>query len=213
MARFGSSKPGDTDPAGRIATTHEPGTDLAPAAAQPQDQGASGRELSRRLTWPERDTTQLAIPEHLLSQVLDAVELIPAEGGAGVEGILTQLLSAATVDDLNRPWAGTSGRELAGRRLNIRSMIRRPSQYDDGPAIFLVVQCADAKTGEEVTFTTSALAVIVQLAVAHRMGMFPVLAEVVVADRPTERGYYPYHLNILAAGRQNAAAAGNSPEA
>jgi len=206
MARFGTSKPGDTDPAGRIATDREPGTDLAPASPQPPQDGGSGQELARRLTWPERDMTQLAIPEHLLGQVLDAVELIPAEGGGGMEGILTQLLSAASVDDLNKPWSGTSGRELAGRRLSIRDMIRRPSAFDDGPAIFLVVRCADAKTGEEVTFTTSALAVIVQLAIAHKMGLFPLLADIVVSDRPTERGYYPYHLNVLAAG--GAAAAG-----
>lgn len=207
MARFGTSRAGDTDPAGRIATTNEPGTDLTPAAAQPPQNGGSGKALASRLTWPERDTTQVAIPEHLLAQVLDAVELIPTEGSAGVEGILAQLLTATSVDDLNKPWAGTSGRELAGKRLTIRSLIRRPSSFEDGPAIFLVVQCADAKTGEEVTFTTSALAVIVQLAIAHRMGIFPLIAEVVVAERPTERGYYPYHLNILAAGTPAAAGA------
>lgn len=208
MARFGNSRPGDTDPAGRIVTTSEPGTDLQPAGAQPPQPAGNGAALASRLTWPDRDTTQLAIPEHLLGQVLDAVELIPAEGGGGMEGILTQLLSAATIDDLNKPWAGTSGRELAGRRLTIRDLIRRPSAFDDGPAIFLVVHAADAKTGEEVTFTTSALAVIVQLAIAHRMGLFPLLAEIVVAAKPTAAGYYPYHLNILAAGNAPAASAG-----
>jgi hypothetical protein len=42
---------------------------------------------------------------------------------------------------------------------------------------------------------------VIQLARVHQMQLWPVIAEVVVADRPTERGFYPYHLRIVAAGR------------
>lgn len=165
-----------------------PAADLVPAE----------RTLANRLSWPQPDPAASAIPEHMLDQVLRAIEAVPAEGGGGVEGILSQLLAATSMDDLNAPWAGTSGRELAGRRLRIESIIRRPSQFEDGPAVFLVAHCADAKTGDKITMTTSALAVIIQLAMAHNLGWMPLLADVVVAEKPTERGYYPYHLTVLA---------------
>jgi len=176
--------------------SHDTGT-VAPAGAEVVQ--ATG-DIARRLSWPAPSEQQPAIPEHLLERFLTAVEQIPAEGGGGVEGILAQLLSAETVDDLNAPWETTNGRSLAGRTLVIRDIIRRPSSFAEGPQLFLVVQSADRKTGEELTWTTSALAVILQLAVAYVMGMFPLQAEVVVAERPTERGFYPYHLRVLAAG-------------
>lgn len=167
----------------------------------------SGRQVAAQLTWPEKSETAPAIPEHLIGALVEAMETVPAESEGGSAAILETLLKAATIDDLNKPWNGTSGRELAGRRLSIRHIVRRPSQFEDGPAVFLVCSCADAKSGEELTMTTSALAVIVQLAIAWKMNMFPLLVEVVVADKPTERGYYPYHLNVLAAGNHKAPAA------
>ena len=49
-------------------------------------------------------------------------------------------------------------------------------------------------------FTTSAVSVVIQLARAWQLGLFPVIADVVVAERPTERGFYPIHLRIVTAG-------------
>lgn len=178
----------DTVTSPRTPESATVGTDIVPA----------GHDIARRLSWPERSDTPAAIPEDQLVKLLDVIETIPSEGAAGVTGILEQLLAADSLDDLNRPWAGTSGKDLAGKRMSIRGMIRRPSQFADGPQIFLVVDSVDAKTGEPFTWTTSALAVIVQLAMIWKLAYLPALAEVVVADRPTERGYYPYHLLVLA---------------
>lgn len=180
MARFG---PKDQD---------APSTEVATADAS----------VTRQLSWPEPSGEAPVISEAVLSALLEAVELIPAEGGGGMDGMLETLLAARSIDDLNRPWNGTSGRELAGRRLRLTDVIRRPSQFDDGPQLFLVVTCADAKTGERLTMTTSALAVILQIAIAWNLSMFPLLVDVVAAERPTARGYYPYHLTVLAAGIQ-----------
>lgn len=184
MARFGREDAGN--PAAEVATV--------------------GPDITRQLSWPEPDGTAPVISENVLAALLEAVEHIPASGAGGLDGILETLLAAKSVDDLNRPWNGTSGRELAGRRLRLTDVIRRPSQFEDGPQLFLVVTAADAKTGERVTMTTSALAVILQVAVAWNLGMFPLLVDVTVAEKPTARGYYPYHLTVLAAGNQ---AAGN----
>lgn len=143
----------------------------------------------------------------VLAKVRELVDAIPGDDSNGGERIVLQLLAAESIDDLNAPWEGTSGRNLAGKRLAIRGLAQRPSSFEGGSGIFLVVDAADAKTGEAATFTTSAIAVVLQLAQAYVRGMFPLLAEVVVAPRPTAKGFYPYHLRILAAGRGNPAAA------
>lgn len=141
----------------------------------------------------------------------ELVALIPGNDDAGAENIVAQLLAAETIDDLNAPWEGTSGRKLAGKRLQVRGVTARRSSFEGGTGIFLVADAVDASSGEKAVFTTSAMAVIIQLAQAHKRGMFPLLVEVVVADRPTARGFYPYHLRVLAAGRSAAGAQAPGP--
>lgn len=158
---------------------------------------------------PEASSGALAVPgdaspapmsASVIARVREAVSAIPGDDGSGAERIVTQLLDATTIDDLNAPWAGTSGRNLAGRQLVIRGVTQRPSTFEDGAGIFLVADALDRKTGEPCVFTTSAVSVVIQLAKVHQLGMWPVIADVVVAERPTERGFYPYHLRIVAAG-------------
>jgi|GEM_PF-2173570 len=150
------------------------------------------------------DTTEPRPPapmsEQVIARVRDVVAQIPGDDGTGAERIVTALLDAETIDDLNAPWDGTSGRNLAGRRVTIRGVTQRPSQFSDGAGIFLVADAVDTKTGEATVFTTSAISVVIQLARCHQLGLFPVIADVVVAERPTDRGFYPYHLRVIAAG-------------
>jgi len=178
MARFGREQ--GTEPAAVTtpAPVTAPGTGLAP-----------------------RDTAAPApLPEEVAERVREAVRGIPGDDGSGAERIITQLLDATSIDDLNAPWDGTSSRNLAGKRLTIRGITQRPSQFEDGAGIFLVADAVDAKTGEPAVFTTSAVSVVIQLARAWQLGLFPLIADVVVAERPTERGFYPIHLRIVAAG-------------
>jgi hypothetical protein len=153
------------------------------------------------------DAAEVApISAELAERVRTLMAPIPGDDGAGAEHIVAALLAATTIDDLNAPWEATSGRALAGKRLQVRGISQRESQFEDGQGVFLVVDAVDVKTGEPAMFTTSALAVVIQLAVAYAHGMFPLLAEVVVADKPTKRGFYPYHLKILAASSGRPAA-------
>lgn len=148
------------------------------------------------------DATEVAeYPPELIAKVRELVAAIPDNDAAGAENIINQLLAADTIDDLNAPWEGTSGRKLVGKRLQVRGISARRSSFDGGTGIFLVADAVDAATGDRAVFTTSALSCVIQLAQAHKLGMFPLLVEVVVAERPTARGFYPYHLRVLAAGR------------
>ena len=141
----------------------------------------------------------------LIAKVRELVAAIPDNDAAGAENIINQLLAAETIDDLNAPWDGTSGRKLAGKRLRILGITARRSSFDGGTGVFLVCDAVDSGTGERAVFTTSALSCVIQLAQAYRLGMFPLLVEIVVAERPTARGFYPYHFRVLAAGSSAAA--------
>lgn len=177
----------------RIGRREAIGPDSAPDMRDPAEQPAEVAVPDSNIPAP--------MPPELLERVREAVESIPGDESGGAERIIEQLLSATSIDDLNAPWEGTSGRNLAGKRLSIRGVTQRPSSFNDGAGIFLVGDAVDVKTGDPATFTTSAVSVVLQLARCHQLGLFPVLAEVVVAERPTARGFYPYHLRILAAGQ------------
>jgi len=178
MARFGRETPTGAEPSTDTVIPHPPPATPAPRA----------------------DTAPEPMSPEVIERVRDAVRGIPGDDGGGAERIVTQLLDATTIDDLNAPWDGSSTRSLAGRRLAIRGITQRPSQFEDGAGIFLVADAVDAKTGEPAVFTTSAVSIVIQLARAWQLGLFPLIADVVVAERPTERGFYPIHLRIVAAG-------------
>lgn len=174
MAQFGRRTAAEQTP--------EPGTDLAAVSDAADDVATYSPQV--------------------LAQVHELVAQLPQESdGGGAEAIVAALLSATSIDDLNAPWDGSSSRALAGRRLEITGIHARPSSFDGGTGIFLVAQATDTKSGDRSTFTTSSIATVLQLAMAYKLGMFPIIADVVAADRPTARGFYPIHLRIVAAGR------------
>jgi hypothetical protein len=172
------------------------------AAAEPAAQESPAAEPAGAEVAVPASSEVAPISDELRQKVIAAVEGIPGDDGTGGEAIVRQLLDAQTIDDLNAPWEGTSGRNLNGKRLEIRGVTQRPSSFNEGAGIFLVADATDTKTGEASTFTTSALSVVIQLARAYQLGLFPIIADIVVAERPTARGFYPYHLRIVAAGRK-----------
>lgn len=187
-----------------------PGAEVATPGQAQADQAAAGLVAADNAVGAAVAAQTTGIPAHLLAKIEQAVAGIPDGGDGGGERIIEALLAAKTIDDLNQPWEGTSGSKLAGKVLRIETLTKQPSDYTDGPAIFLVVSSTDTKTGEKVTWTTSAVAVIIQLAVAYMRGMFPLIAEVVLAERETKKGYRPYHLRIIGAGG-NGIPAGEPP--
>lgn len=167
-----------------------PGTSVMPAAppaAQAPSPASSG---------------PVQLSEDQLTRILAVVEQLPEATDSAYGDLLDKLLSADQFEDLNSPWAGTSGRELAGRRLLVTKVTRRPSTFEGGPAIFLVVESMDLLNGDKVTWTTSAIAVIVQLATCHARGWLPAACTVILADKPTAAGYTPYHLEVTAIRQQ-----------
>ena len=137
-------------------------------------------------------------PRELVARFVEMATMVPSEDGGGMERIIDQLLNAESWEQLSDPWESTDAEKLRGKRLRVDSIMRRPSSYPGGLGIFLVVKSVDVQTGEALVWTTSSQAVIAQLVRAYAMGWIPCLVEMVIADRPTERGFYPHHLRFLA---------------
>lgn len=146
----------------------------------------------------QQEGTVAEFPRELVTRFVEMATMVPSEDGSGMERIVEKLLSAESWEELSEPWETTDAQKLRGKRLLIQSIMRRPSQYQGGLGIFLVVHSVDKGTGEQIAWTTSSQAVIAQLVRAYAMGWLPCLAEMVIADRPTEAGYYPHHLKFLA---------------
>lgn len=143
--------------------------------------------------------TDLAeIEPGLVAQFQQMAMMIPEQDSAGMENILRQVLTAGTWDDLDAPWESTNADSVAGRKLKFLDVHRMPSDFRSGLGIFLVCQCVDINTGEQVTVTTSAVGIVAQLARAYALRAMPIIAEFIIAERPSKNGFHPHHLKMHA---------------
>lgn len=130
-------------------------------------------------------------------RLAELLATVPVDEENGNQRIAEQLLSGNKIADLNKPWDATSGRELAGKQLRIDRIKGRPSRYQGGLRAFLVAEGFDLATGESAVMTTSAMAPVIQLARVNAEGWLPAYCTVEVADRPTDKGFFPYHLRFM----------------
>lgn len=137
----------------------------------------------------EREAAVAAAVERLLLE-------IPYDPDAGMVNILESLLTATTLEELDRPWAINGLGQFVDQVVQIDEVSRMPSDYRDGYAWYVVAQGVVVETGEALSFSTSSKAIITQLILARRAGLLPARFIVRVAEEPTEAGYYPQHLEV-----------------
>jgi hypothetical protein len=118
---------------------------------------------------------------------------------AGLE-MFMQILSATTLDELDRPWNGNGMGDYIDKRIRIDSIRQEPSSFKDGPGVFLVASGMDYSTGAVISFMTSSVYEMAQLLVAHDNKLLPADFVPRVAVKPTENGYYPRHLEVYREG-------------
>ena len=129
-----------------------------------------------------------------------AVNIPEADDGGAYENIVLQLLAASDVDGLNAPWDTSDAEKIAGQRIVIETIERRPSDFNAGLGIYLVCKGVIPKTGEAFVWSTGSVSVVAQLARAHFLGAFPVTAQLVISDTPTKNGYRPHRLQVFGFG-------------
>ena len=156
-----------------------------------------GRIVTTAATSPGTEITQV-IRDHTMEQWVQMSVGIPdADDSEALDNILSALLNADSIDAFNAPWDTAAGEKLAGHKLRIESIAKRASDFADGLGIYLVAKGVDLSTGEPLTWATSAIAVVATLTRVHYLGQLPVIGELIVADKPTKRGYRPQHFQVL----------------
>ena len=105
--------------------------------------------------------------------------------------MIEQLLTAESDEELERPEAEGWG-EFVGVPFEVQSFVWRPSSYEDGQAVFLVVRALDPRDGRLRVLTTGSGQVIAQLVNRAKRGTLPAILELVANE--TKKGNTVYHL-------------------
>lgn len=128
------------------------------------------------------------------------VQAIPEadDEDAGMQ-IVGRILDASSPDQLNALGELPSGEDVAGRTLVVHGLQRRPSSFDSGLGVYLVIDAADADTGESVRFGCGSTTVVAVLAKAHHEGWLPITVRITVADKATKAGFRPLNIAVFPA--------------
>lgn len=124
--------------------------------------------------------------------------------------IIAQLLNAESDDELENFGNAVGWRELMGVPIEIRNFRWLPSQYDEGPAVFMVVQGTRLDTGEQVVLTVGGANVMAQLANLAKRGRLVGAVRELTEGSKTRQGFTPLWLQTPEGVR---AATADEPEA
>ena len=167
---------------------------------QDQDQPAQGQDIPSERALAEYNAevldSQPGLREAFLAMLVDVPE---PDDDAAVK-IVRTILGAESLEELNEPWETDGMRERIGRTLIVNAITRRPSDFTDGLGVYLGCECTDPDTGDALFITCGSVSSVAQLVRAHTLRLFPVRLIPVRAKRPTKRGYWPYHLQMLGRG-------------
>lgn len=132
----------------------------------------------------------------LLETWAERATAIPAELDGGTEDILRKILSATTWTQIDEPWKTSEVDDILGKHLRVTKVTRRPSTFDGGLGVFLIVKLTDPRDGKEYVKTTGSISVVGQLAQLYWLGAYGITIEWCRAKRASEHGFYPQHLII-----------------
>lgn len=120
--------------------------------------------------------------------------------------IIAELLAASSDEELEMGGA-VGWRELEGIPVVLKGFRWRPSSFEEGGPLYVIVQGYRTDTGEAVVLTTGSLNVLAQLSNMARRAVEAGSTELsdapwalVKAERPTSNGYRPLHLTKVKTG-------------
>lgn len=118
----------------------------------------------------------------------------PPDAAAAIVGAI---LSAQSVEDIDKPWDAEGMRDLKDRSLLVREVHKMPSDYAQGLGVYLVCRVVTGESGEEKVVTTGSVSIVAQLVRAHTLGALPLLVIPREAKKPSRNGYLPMHLELV----------------
>jgi hypothetical protein len=109
--------------------------------------------------------------------------------------IIMQLLSAESEAELESFGQTLGWGDAEGIPMQISGFRWRPSSFDEGGPVYVIVNAFRLDTGEAVVLTTGSGNVLAQLSWLARNGRLPgAVRELVKAEKATARGYHPLQL-------------------
>lgn len=142
--------------------------------------------------------------EEFMAILMD--ELEPPEISTDPEAIsreiMQQLFDAESDADMEIVGNATSWQDLLGVPVELHGFRWRPSAYDQGAKVFVVVVANRMDNGEKVVLTTGAQNVLAALANFERRKRWPVVVRLLESEKETAKGFRPLWLEVL----------GNKPE-
>ncbi len=122
---------------------------------------------------------------------------VPEPDDDAVVKIVGAILKAESVEDLDSPWDTAGMRSLVDRPLTVRSITKRPSDYENGMGVYLGCEVLDEMDGEELFVSSGSVSIVAQLVRAHTLKAFPLRVIPRNAKKPTPKGYLPMHLELI----------------
>lgn len=135
--------------------------------------------------------------EVVIAHIQSLIDELPQASEGDELAIVEQLLSAGTVEQLDRPWDSDSLEQYLGRRITILSARWRQSDYADGLGIYLILELVDEGTGEAAIAMTGSTSIVAQILQANHLVGLPISCVPVRAKHASARGYFPQHLEKI----------------
>lgn len=144
----------------------------------------------------DQRATMAQLPPHLVQQFSEMAMMLPETESDGGASILEAILNAVDVQATNKIWDGRDLGEYKNQTIIIERATRSRSDFQEGLGLFLVASAVLEQTGEAITVTTGSMSVVAQVVKAYANDELPLRCIVRVAERPSQAGFYPQHLEI-----------------
>lgn len=144
------------------------------------------------------DARSVALRDDVLRRFADMARVLPIAEEDASMSIVSQILNASTVEELDAPWKDTDGEALIGVTFEAQTVTVHTSDFTEGLGVFLRVEGVRLDNREAISFSTGSVSTVAQLVRAYTLNAYPFVAQIVKAERATKRGYFPLHLKIVA---------------
>lgn len=132
----------------------------------------------------------------VLAQLNTWLDLVPTSGEDGLLAILEQIVATEDPGMIDAAWNSAGFGDWLGYAMTISNPRKAASKIAGGLGWFLIVDAIIKTTGEQVTLTTSSVAIMAQILLAAAKGFLPMDFVPLEKEEPTENGFYPQHLKV-----------------
>lgn len=139
---------------------------------------------------------QIERANKLLETLNTWLDAVPTSGEDGLLAILELIVATEDPDRLDAAWNSSGFGDWLGYAMTVSNPRKAKSKLAGGLGWFLIVDAVVKSTGEQVTLTTSATAIMAQILVAGAKGYLPMDFVPLEKEEPTENGFYPQHLRV-----------------